>query len=147
MLPKNVDNAFEICYNIDTKQKEAMMSFDSEIQNIWEAMQKLRRMGLTNSAAYIALNNAMQEISTLEKNIANKQSEKIEYELSDIKNRFEGEDICFGANTPMGEIDEVVSFDGETMDAIVTVKYPDGEKRPAKINIDSDLGGFDVKAF
>ena len=57
-------------------KKEAMMSFDSEIQNIWEAMQKLRRMGLTNSAAYIALNNAMQEISILEKNIANKQSEK-----------------------------------------------------------------------
>ena len=57
-------------------KKEAMMGFDSEIQNIWEAMQKLRRMGLTNSAAYIALNNAMQEISILEKNIANKQLDK-----------------------------------------------------------------------
>ena len=52
------------------------MSFDSEIQNIWEAMQKLRRMGLTNSAAYIALNNAMQEISILEKNIMTTKTKK-----------------------------------------------------------------------
>ena len=72
---------------------------------------------------------------------------KIEYELADIKNRFEGEDICFGAHTPMGEIDEVISFDGETMDADVMVKYSDGEKRLARINIDRDLGGFDVKAL
>ena len=72
---------------------------------------------------------------------------KIEYELADIKNRFEGEDICFGTHTPMGEIEEVISFDRETMDANVMVKYSDGEKRPAKINIDSDLGGFDVKSF
>ena len=57
-------------------KKEAMMSFDSEIQNIWEAMQKLRRMGLTNSAAYIALNNAMQEISILEKNIMTTKTKK-----------------------------------------------------------------------
>ena len=70
---------------------------------------------------------------------------KIEYELSDIKNRFEGEDICFGAHTPMGEIDEVISFDNETMDASVMVKYSDGEIREAVINIDSDLGGFDVR--
>ena len=33
------------------------------------------------------------------------------------------------------------------MDANVMVKYSDGEKRLAKINIDRDLGGFDVKAF
>ena len=72
---------------------------------------------------------------------------KIEYEMPDIKERFEGEDICFGANTPMGEIDEVISFDRETMDARVTVKYPDGETRMAEISIDRDLGGFDVKAF
>ena len=70
---------------------------------------------------------------------------KIEYEMPDIKERFEGEDICFGANTPMGEIDEVISFDGETMDARVIVKYPDEETREAVINIDSDLGGFDVR--
>ena len=70
---------------------------------------------------------------------------KIEYELSDIKEHFEGEDICFGANTPMGQIDEVISFDSETMDASVIVKYPDGETREAVINIDSDLGGFDVR--
>ena len=72
---------------------------------------------------------------------------KIEYELSDIKERFEGEDICFGAHTPMGEIEEVISFDRETMDARVIVKYTDEETREAVINIDSDLGGFDVKAF
>ena len=72
---------------------------------------------------------------------------KIEYELSDIKNRFEGEYICFGAHTPMGEIEEIINFDNETMDANVMVKYSDGEKRLAKINIDRDLGGFDVKAF
>ena len=70
---------------------------------------------------------------------------KIEYELSDIKNRFEGEDICFGAHTPMGEIEEIINFDNETMDARVIVKYPDGEIREAVINIDSDLGGFDVR--
>ena len=70
---------------------------------------------------------------------------KIEYELADIKNRFEGEDICFGAHTPMGEIEEIINFDNETMDASVMVKYSDGEKRPAKINIDSDLCGFDVR--
>ena len=45
----------------------------------------------------------------------------------------------------MGEIDEVISFDGETMDARVIVKYPDEETREAVINIDSDLGGFDVR--
>ena len=72
---------------------------------------------------------------------------KIEYEMSDIKNRFEGEDICFGAHTPMGEIEEIINFDNETMDANVMVKYSDGEKRLAKISIDRDLGGFDVKAF
>ena len=72
---------------------------------------------------------------------------KIEFELADVKERFEGEDICFGANTPMGEIDEVISFDGETMDARVIIKYTDEETREAVINIDSDLGGFDVKAF
>ena len=70
---------------------------------------------------------------------------KIEYELADIKNRFEGEDICFGAHTPMGEIEEVISFDRETMDARVTVKYQDGETRMAVINIDRDIGGFDVR--
>ena len=70
---------------------------------------------------------------------------KIEYEMSDIKNRFEGEDICFGAHTPMGEIEEIINFDNETMDASVMVKYSDGEIREAVINIDSDLGGFDVR--
>ena len=72
---------------------------------------------------------------------------KIEFELADVKERFEGEDICFGAHTPMGEIEEIINFDNETMDANVMVKYSDGEKRPAKINIASDLGGFEVKAF
>ena len=83
-----------------TKQKEAMMNFDSEIQNIWEAMQKLRRMGLTNSAAYIALNNAMQEISILEKNIANKQSEKniAKAAPNDYKNKKGGYDENDRAN-------------------------------------------------
>ena len=66
---------------------------------------------------------------------------KIEFELADVKERFEGEDICFGTNTPMGEIDEVISFDGEIMDARVIVKYPDEETREVVINIDSDLGG------
>ena len=85
MLSKNVDNTFEICYNMGIKtKKEAIMSFDSEIQNIWEAMQKLRRMGLTNSAAYVALNNAMQEISILEKNIAKGMQKRLH---NDYKNK------------------------------------------------------------
>ena len=69
---------------------------------------------------------------------------KIEYELADIKNRFEGEDICFGAHTPMGVILDIESFDVETMSAGVTVEYPDGQTREGVIQIDSDLGGFDA---
>ena len=70
---------------------------------------------------------------------------KIEYELADIKRRFEGEDICFGSHTPMGEISEVIDFDNETMRATVKIEYPDGDERVGTIEIDMDLGGFDTK--
>ena len=79
------------------------------------------------------------------KTMINEDSIKIEYELADIKRRFEGEDICFGPHTPMGEISEVINFDNETMRATVKIEYPDGDERVGTIEIDMDLGGFDTK--
>ena len=70
---------------------------------------------------------------------------KIEYELVDIKRRFEDEDICFGPHTPIGKISEVINFDNETMRATVKIEYPDGDGRVGTIEIDTGLGGFDTK--
>ena len=70
---------------------------------------------------------------------------KIFYTDEDVKNKLIGEDICFGAHTPMGIILDIESFDVETMSARVIVEYPDGEIRYGTIEIDDDLGGFDAK--
>jgi hypothetical protein len=73
------------------------------------------------------------------------QAAEVLYDIVDIKNRFVGEDICFGAHTPMGIIQEIVSFDNENMEAKIIVEYPDGETKSGTIEIDDDLGGFDAR--
>lgn len=45
------------------------MNFDIEIQNVWEAIQRLRRIGLCNSSAHALLVSALHELYILEKTV------------------------------------------------------------------------------
>jgi hypothetical protein len=74
------------------------------------------------------------------------RSAEEEDRLKIVKRIFEGEDICFGENTEIGKIKEVIEFDWDSMKASVIVEYSNGEEKEAEIEIDRDLASFDVRS-
>jgi hypothetical protein len=67
-----------------------------------------------------------------------------EQKLLVVKKLFEGEDICFGANTPMGIIKEITNFNYDLKKADCVVEYDDGETKDVSIYIDDDFEEFDA---